>query len=92
MTTEWEKLREQIENWLYEELGIEELLRHGFGNETLEDKKEWAEKYTNQLVTLIKSSFPSLAKEMGYFQEEAEWIGELIEKGWIPPPKQVGGK
>lgn len=27
----------------------------------------------------------ALIKQAGYFQEEAEWIGKLVEEGWIPP-------
>jgi len=34
-----------------------------------------------------KEALPELAKEAGYFQEEAEWLGKLVDEGWIPPEK-----
>ena len=31
-------------------------------------------------------------KEAGYFQEEADWIGILLKRGWIPPEEVKMGR
>ncbi len=40
----------------------------------------------------ISESFPKLAREKGWFQEEADWCGKLIDAGWIPPEEVTMGK
>lgn len=42
---------------------------------------EWTDDVLDMDIVDIKQAF----EEAGYFQEEAEWIGQLLDKGWIPP-------
>lgn len=46
----------------------------------------------NKVRTIVKEALPELAKEAGYFQEEADWIGSLLKKGWIPPAENLIGQ
>ena len=47
---------------------------------TKPDKDKKIKELEDEVKTLKQG-----CREAGYFQEEAEWIGKLVEEGWIPP-------